>query len=83
MKLSHGMVAAIIGVLALLIGFQYVVQQAMQQGDQRREAQAAEAHARWQCEDLASAKLRMACRAELMAAPGEGAVLNVGGPARR
>lgn len=83
MKVSHAMAAAVIAVLALLVGFQYVVQQAMQQGDQRREAQAAEAHARWQCEDLGSAKLRMACRAELTPAPNDSAVLNVGAPARR
>jgi hypothetical protein len=59
--------AAVLGLCALLLAFQYVVAQAESAGAARRAARVAADDARWQCEALPSARERSACRAGLEA----------------
>lgn len=53
---------ALLGVAALLVIFELVVQQAVRQGEQRRSAESARAHAVWRCNALKDHQARVACR---------------------
>lgn len=58
-------VLAVISAVGLLIGFERVVRQGMQQGNLRRAAEADRGQALWQCNSLRAVQARSDCRVAL------------------
>lgn len=66
---------ALFALLGMLLLFGRVVRQAVEQGELRRQAQAALAQATWRCRMLADSRQRQACLQQLAEVPRENAAL--------
>jgi hypothetical protein len=63
-------VVGLVGAVALLVTLFLVLQQAVEQGELRRQTARAMAEASWRCGDLSTAAARSSCRVELAKAQG-------------
>lgn len=72
--------AAAVALLGLLLAFQLVVREAVQQGELRRDANALLLEATWRCNTLRDRVLRQTCLQRIDAVPRENARLRA--PAR-
>lgn len=60
---------AVIAILGLLLAFHQVVSGSVQQGEQRRAAEALKGEATWRCNAIASLRERDGCLVQLSALP--------------